>query len=138
MAERLAERMGIELPEAFPADSPGNGEIGEEDLFDDDASAATTARFEPLSQLLADSSQSEEIADAIADICTEIQEENRDEADTKKPLKQIKRAKSMLSNVEIDKAGDDTIDDIRSELDQIIALAEGLLAQTEETEGSAS
>jgi hypothetical protein len=86
--------------------------------------------------MLANPEFSEQLADAIADICEEIKEEQRDEAGAKKPLTQVKRARSLLAAIEIARASDDTIDDIRSELGQLIALAEGLLEQTEKTERS--
>jgi hypothetical protein len=133
VAERLAQRMGIELPDE-PAEV-ATDDRSEDDVFADDT-PETTWRLEPVRQMLANPEFSEQLADAIADICEEIKEEQRDEAGAKKPLTQVKRARSLLAAIEIARASDDTIDDIRSELGQLIALAEGLLEQTEKTERS--
>lgn len=143
VAERLADRMNIDLPEQnaapepVPADANASGDgdgAADDDMFGDAADATSAAaRFEPVRQLLADRDRSQQLAEAIADICVEIREENQDEEDAKRPLKMVKKARSALAAVEIDKAGDATIDDIKAELGQIIGMAEALLSQTEET-----
>jgi hypothetical protein len=130
VAERLAERMGIELLEPA-ADDP---ETDEDDIFADDAETDTASRFAPLAQLLIDPDRSGDLAEAIADICTEIKEESRDQADSRKPLRHVKRARQALSAVEIQRADDSTLDDIRSELGKLIELAQSLLNQIDERE----
>ena len=125
VAERLAERMNIELPDENTVTDTDS----EDDIFSDDAATQTAARFEPVRQLLADPNQSEVLADAIADICVEIKEESQDEQDAKKALKQVKKAKSLLWTVNIEKAGEDTIGEIRSELEEIERTAEELLSR---------
>lgn len=134
VAERLAERMSIELP------SEENGSAGDDndDIFADDASAQTAARYEPVRQLLSDASQSEPLADAIADICVEIKEETQGEHDAKKALKQVKRAKQLLWSVNINNAGPDTVADIRTELEAIREVTEELLAAVTSTTNTGS
>lgn len=131
VAARLAERLNLELPGQSSAPTTSSAEA-EDDVFSDDGEMSTTVRFEPVRKILSDPSRSKELADTIADICEEIKEEQRDEAGAKKPLNQVKRAKTILAGVDIDKAGDDTIDDIQSELGQVIELAKGLLQRTQD------
>jgi hypothetical protein len=123
VAERLAERMNVELRE----ENGGGDSDSNDDIFSDEAAAQTAARFEPVRQLLSDPNQSESLADAIADICIEIKEENQGEQDTKKALKQVKKAKSLLWSVNIEKAGEETIDEIRSDLEEIQSTVDELL-----------
>src|SRR5437773_8179150 len=51
VAERLAERMNIDLPD----DDSGGGGDASDDIFSDEATAQTAARFAPVRQLLSDS-----------------------------------------------------------------------------------
>lgn len=125
VAERLAERMNIDLP----GENAVREAESEDDIFSDEAATQTAARFEPVRQLLSDPNQSEGLADAIADICVEIKEESQDEEDAKKALKQVKRAKSLLWTVNIEKAGEETIDEIRSDLQEIDHTVDELLGK---------
>ncbi len=124
VAERLAERMNVELPEE-------NARVEEEadDIFSDETATQTAARFEPVRHLLSDPNQSESLADAIADVCIEIKEESQGEQDAKKALKQVKKAKSLLWSVNIEKAGEETIDEIRSDLQEIQSTVDDLLGK---------
>lgn len=130
VAERLAERFDIPVdePAAAPAD---NGDV----FADYGAVASPSARFAPVREVLADKGRSQELAEAIRDICTEIREEDQDEDKAKKPLKDVKRAKTILSRLDLAQAGDDTLTDVRSELEQVSALALGLIEKLDERAG---
>jgi DNA mismatch repair ATPase MutS len=125
VAERLAERMNVDLADENSDDDGG----ANDDIFSDETTAQTAARFEPVRQLLSDITQSETIADAIADICVEIKEETQGEQDSKKALKQVKQAKRLLWSVNIEKAGADTLVQVRSDLQEIDQVVDELLAQ---------
>lgn len=126
VAERLAERFDIPVPAAEPA--PANGDI----FADDGATPAPSARFAPVRTVLADKSRSKELAEAIRDICTEIREEDQDDDKAKKALKDAKRAKTILARMSIDEAGDETLNDLQAELEQIVTLAQSLTGKLDE------
>lgn len=115
VAERLAAHLEIDLPDPPPADDA-------DDLFADEAAGAMSVKFEPLRRVLADGSKSEELAEAIADVCTEIKEESDGEADAKKPLRDAKRARVILSKIEVQRAAESTLNDLRAELQEIIEI----------------
>lgn len=130
VAERLAERFDIPVTEPTPAVAD-NGDV----FADDGAAASPSARFAPVREVLADRDRSQELAEAIRDICTEIREEDQDEDKAKKPLKDVKRAKTILSRLELDQAGEDTLDELRTELEQVSELALGLIQRLDESVG---
>src|SRR5688500_17005897 len=72
VAERLAERLNVPLPDA-EATPVGDGAAGEsDDVFGDDAATTTAARYGPISERLSDAEQSEQLAGLIEEVCKEI------------------------------------------------------------------
>ncbi|CAN5434978.1 hypothetical protein BH09SUM1_BH09SUM1_28120 [soil metagenome] len=129
VAERLAERMDIDLPAEVGSVSGSTADAQEDDIFANEEAAQGGARLGVVRQILSDVDRSQELAEAIADICVEIKEESRGDEDARKPLKLVKKAKSQLSSVVLQNASRETIADIRAELSEVIAIAQTLLAQ---------
>jgi len=121
VADRLAERLDIELADV-PTDQTDDDIFGGE--TDD---SPVSIRYAPLNAVLAKKSQSKQLAEAIKEICSEVREEDDDQDKARKPLRDVRKARAMLARVDLQAASDDSIADIRAELEQIAKLAKAMI-----------
>lgn len=122
VADRLAERLDIKLPEV------STKKTDDDDIFGGDSDMSPVSiRYAPLKAVLAKKNQSKPLAEAIKEICAEVREEDDDEDKVRRPLRDVKKARAMLARVDLQAAGKNTIADIRTELEQIAALVKAML-----------
>ena len=123
IADRLAERLEIKLPDV-PDQTGGD----DDDVFGGEGEVSPVAmRYAPLAAALSKKSQSKKLAEAIKEICIEVREEDEDQDKAHRPLKDVKKARAILARVDLDIAGKNTFHDLRTELEQIAALAKAML-----------
>lgn len=124
IADRLAERLEIKLPDVPDEDDDDESE----DVFGGDGEGSRIAvRYAPLTAALSKKSQSKKLAEAIKEVCVEVREEDEDQDKVHRPLKDVKKARAMLARVDLDMAGESTIEDLRTELEQIAVLAKAMV-----------
>jgi len=128
VAERLAERLEIELPDASGTAKSAGGD--KDDIFGDDGETSPDAlRYAPIKKALAKKSQSKMLAEAIKEILTEIRSEDEDEDKARRPLKEVKKVRQMLGRIDLDSAGKNTLGELQTELEQIAAIVKTMIKQ---------
>src|SRR5258708_5972950 len=112
VAERLAERLDIDLPDAPVGDHKPDDD---DDIFGGKGeSSLVSIRYEPIKVVLSKKSQSKKLAEAIKEICSELRSEYEDQDKARRALDEVKKVRRALSRIDVDTAGKNTLDEIKT------------------------
>ncbi|WP_354674860.1 hypothetical protein [Cupriavidus alkaliphilus] len=114
VAERLAERMGVEL-------QAGDGEYGDtqDDDFDINIVGGSEVSYKPLIALFDDPTAREELGDELLEVWDSIVEADKGKKRAQQPLNLIQQANSKLTEVDLTGAAPASLVAIEKQLDAI-------------------
>jgi predicted DNA binding protein len=114
VAERLAERMGIELQST---DSPAD--VDSDEAFDIDIETSGETSFRPLIALFDDPTTRDGLADELLEVWDNIVEADKGKKRSQQPLNLVQQANGKLAEVDLTEAAPASLPAIEKQLDAI-------------------
>jgi hypothetical protein len=113
VAAKLAERVGVELEEAAPTDSPAADDI------EVDLGGPSSQTLRPLINLFNDPGRREALGNDLVDVCETIIETERGEQQGLVPLNTVQKVNGLLAGIDITRAAPDSLPSIEKQLEAI-------------------